>query len=151
MIFNNMPPRMVVAELEMNITCPDECFQAPTALECFAALATWARKVPHYHQYSIASVLETMFQRDLSVEKKELYAHFGILNLFILVTGTFESFQGLAVFMLIMYKPIKSFTYLDVPASKCTGTSRSVSENRECIAKLEKHLGSSNGHPLLFR
>ncbi|KAJ5203155.1 hypothetical protein N7449_005234 [Penicillium cf. viridicatum] len=86
MIFNNMPPRMVVAELEMSITCPEESFQALTERDCFAALSTWAEKVPHHHQYSIASVLATMFRRDLHEEKKELYAHFGIINLFILVT-----------------------------------------------------------------
>lgn len=92
-----------------------------------------------------------MFQRDLSAEKKELYAHFGILNLFMLVTGTLESFQSLTIFMLMTYKRTKSFTYLDVPASKCTGAPGGVSEDRKCIAKLEKRLGSSNSHPLLFR
>ncbi|OQE40156.1 hypothetical protein PENCOP_c006G03600 [Penicillium coprophilum] len=86
-IFNNMPPRMVVAELQMSINGPDECFQALTATECFAALNRWAENVPHHSQYSIASVLETMFQPDLPVEKKELYAHFGNINLFILVTA----------------------------------------------------------------
>ncbi|KAJ9245289.1 hypothetical protein DTO169E5_1156 [Paecilomyces variotii] len=86
-IFNNMPPRMVVSELEMGLTCPDECFQALSASECLEALKRWAGKVPNFYQFSIASVLETMFQRDLSVEKKELYAKFGILNLFIIVTA----------------------------------------------------------------
>lgn len=86
-IFNNTPPRMVVSELEMGLTCPDECFHAPSASECLAALRIWTRKVPNFAQYSIASVIETMFQNDLSVEKKELYAHFGMLNLFTIVTG----------------------------------------------------------------
>ncbi|KAJ5958647.1 uncharacterized protein N7479_005797 [Penicillium vulpinum] len=86
-IFNNMPPRMVVAELAMSINCPDECFQALTAKECLAALTTWAEKVPRHHQYSISSVLETIFQPDLHVEKMELFAHFGNLNLFIIVTA----------------------------------------------------------------
>ncbi|QKX62667.1 uncharacterized protein TRUGW13939_09828 [Talaromyces rugulosus] len=86
-IFNNMPPRMVVSELEMGLACPDECFQAPSASECLAILETWAGKTPQFYQYSIVSVLETMFRRDLSVEKKGIYAHFGILNLFIIVTA----------------------------------------------------------------
>ena len=78
---------MVVSELEMGLTCPEECFQAPSASECLAALKIWAGKVPKFYQYSIASILETMFQEDLIIEKKELYAHFGTLNLFITVTG----------------------------------------------------------------
>lgn len=90
MIFNNMPPRMVVSELEMGLTCPDECFQALSASECLAALKISAEKTPHLYQHSISSVLETMFQRDLTVEKKELYAHFGILNLFIMITGMLQ-------------------------------------------------------------
>ena len=91
-IFNNMPPRMVVSELEMGLACPDECFQAPSASECLAILETWAGKTPQFYQYSIVSVLETMFRRDLSVEKKGIYAHFGILNLFIIVTGMLQYF-----------------------------------------------------------
>lgn len=87
MIFNNMPPRMVVAELKMSISCPEECFQALTRRECFAAMSKWAEKVPQHPQYSISSVLETMFQRDLHEEQKQLYAHFGIINLFVLITG----------------------------------------------------------------
>jgi len=78
---------MVVSELEMGLACPDECFHAPSASECLTALRVWAGKVPNFSQYSVASVIETMFQNDLSVEKKELYAHFGMLNLFTMVTG----------------------------------------------------------------
>ncbi|KAG0156029.1 hypothetical protein PDIDSM_3205 [Penicillium digitatum] len=82
-----MPPRMVVAELKMSISCPEECFQALTRRECFAAMSKWAEKVPQHPQYSISSVLETMFQRDLHEEQKQLYAHFGIINLFVLITA----------------------------------------------------------------
>ena len=93
-----MPPRIVVAEMRMNITCPEECFQALTAPECFTALAEWTNNVPEYHQYSIASLLETMLQPNLSLKKKELYAHFGILNLFMLITGMCAFFQCLVMF-----------------------------------------------------
>ncbi|CAI7613728.1 unnamed protein product [Penicillium pancosmium] len=82
-----MPPRMVVSELEMGFTCPDECFQAFGASDCLAELKIWVEKVPLFYQYSITSVLERTFERDLSLETKELYGHFGILSLFIIITA----------------------------------------------------------------
>ncbi|KAK6819086.1 hypothetical protein RU639_008324 [Aspergillus parasiticus] len=41
-IFNNRPPRMFIAELTMNVNCPEAAFQAESASDCFFHLNEWA-------------------------------------------------------------------------------------------------------------
>src|SRR5689334_22679167 len=40
-MFNNLPPRMAVKELKMDLACPEPCFQATTSAECFSQIQIW--------------------------------------------------------------------------------------------------------------
>ncbi|KAB8201892.1 hypothetical protein BDV34DRAFT_228850 [Aspergillus parasiticus] len=47
-IFNNRPPRMFIAELTMNVNCPEAAFQAESASDCFFHLNEWALFACYY-------------------------------------------------------------------------------------------------------
>lgn len=81
-IFHNSPPRMVVSELKMDMTCPEACFQAQSAEECFIAPKQWASTPFWRHHLSIAAVVKNICPRELPPESVTEYAKLGSLNLF---------------------------------------------------------------------
>ncbi|OQD81676.1 hypothetical protein PENANT_c026G11792 [Penicillium antarcticum] len=84
-IFNNTPPRMMVFEMRMCLTSPNQTFQAVTAAECFSLLKQWVYTIPR--QCPMASALEMLCKPDLDVEEGRLFANMGILNMFSMITG----------------------------------------------------------------
>ncbi|KAJ5688988.1 hypothetical protein N7462_003380 [Penicillium macrosclerotiorum] len=56
-ILHNSPPRMVVLELKMDVACPEACFQAESANDCFEALQPWASSRFGAKRLSIVSAL----------------------------------------------------------------------------------------------
>ncbi|RDW74283.1 transcription factor domain-containing protein [Aspergillus mulundensis] len=81
-IFHNSPPRMVVSELRMEVTCPEPCFQAQSAEECFAAIKKWEATAFWRHHMSIAALVKAICQAELEPKVVEAYADMGALNLF---------------------------------------------------------------------
>lgn len=86
-IFNNTPPRIVIFEMQVSLTSPDETFQAVNAAECFSLLKQWVHTIPRYNQCSIASALEMLCKPNLDIEERSLFANMGILNMFSMITG----------------------------------------------------------------
>ncbi|KAL4900217.1 hypothetical protein BDW74DRAFT_188617 [Aspergillus multicolor] len=81
-IFHNSPPRMVVSELRMEVACPEACFQAQSAEECFASLEKWGYSVFWRRHMSIAALVKGICQGELKPEVVDEYAGIGGLNLF---------------------------------------------------------------------
>jgi len=83
-IFNNLPPRMVIKEMKMSPACPEICFQAVEAEECLKALQfesanqTFRRdQTPHF-----SSAFERLYQNPIDEATKIMLADLGPLNLF---------------------------------------------------------------------
>ncbi|GES65960.1 hypothetical protein ATEIFO6365_0012035200 [Aspergillus terreus] len=81
-IFHNSPPRMVVSELKMEVACPEACFQAESAAECFSALKKWENSVFWRDRLSISAVVRRMCQKDLDGHLVRGFACMGTLNMF---------------------------------------------------------------------
>ncbi|OAL31260.1 hypothetical protein AYO20_08315 [Fonsecaea nubica] len=89
-IFNNLPPRMVVREMRMNAACPEACFQALTAEECFRAL-----QYRHQRQSNtqpkvsddFTAAFELLYRPDLDEEASVALADLGPLNLFAMTSA----------------------------------------------------------------
>jgi hypothetical protein len=86
-IFNNLPPRMVIKELKMDLVCPESCFQAPTADECFASTTNWRLSKIQQRKMSLCSAIETVLGEDMNLQAREMFAELGTLNLFAIVSG----------------------------------------------------------------
>lgn len=84
-IFNNLPPRMAAAEMKLNLCCPEECFQAESAGECFIELQMW-RSLP-LARLSLSTALATICRETLSEAVCMSFASAGPLNMFSLTTG----------------------------------------------------------------
>ncbi|KAL4876470.1 hypothetical protein BJY04DRAFT_231649 [Aspergillus karnatakaensis] len=84
-IFHNCPPRMVVSELKTEMACPEACFQAESAEECFAALNDWRATVFWRKHLSIVAVVKKICQKDLTGSAADEYSQVGTLNLFTVV------------------------------------------------------------------
>ncbi|OAP55566.1 hypothetical protein AYL99_10539 [Fonsecaea erecta] len=93
-IFNNLPPRMVIREMKMNAAYPEACFQAMTAEECFKIL-----QHRHQHQHQGISLLrpnvaddftsafELLYRTDLDDDVRLALADLGPLNLFAMTSA----------------------------------------------------------------
>jgi len=89
LIFNNAPPKLMVQELEMDLTCPEEIFQADTAESCcdmwqfyqFGLLAApWGA-------FSLVKAIDILAGTDFSRAKADLFSRMTILNLFAIISG----------------------------------------------------------------
>lgn len=91
-IFNNLPPRMTIREMDMGLACPESCFQATTAEDCFKALQRETSK-PSFsatQKLRFATAFELLYQHPLPHETTTLLADLGPLNLFAM-TSTLHS------------------------------------------------------------
>ncbi|KAL4933172.1 transcription factor domain-containing protein [Aspergillus undulatus] len=81
-IFHNSPPRMVVSELKMELACPEACFQAESAEECFAALKEWEHTTFWRRHLPLVAVVKSICEKEPSPKTASEYAKMGTLNLF---------------------------------------------------------------------
>ncbi|GIK00364.1 hypothetical protein Aspvir_004387 [Aspergillus viridinutans] len=81
-IFHHTPPRMVVSELKMDMACPEACFQADTATECFYALREWEGSIFWSERLSVAGVVRRICQGELGDRSVLEFSKMGTLNLF---------------------------------------------------------------------
>ncbi|KIX94601.1 uncharacterized protein Z520_09647 [Fonsecaea multimorphosa CBS 102226] len=89
-IFNNLPPRMVIREMRMNAACSEECFQATTAEACFKTLQQqhqadllWRPKVAD----NFTCAFELLYRTDLDESLNVALADLGPLNLFAMTSA----------------------------------------------------------------
>ncbi|GIJ85676.1 hypothetical protein Asppvi_004537 [Aspergillus pseudoviridinutans] len=81
-IFHHTPPRMVVSELKMDMACPEACFQADTATECFYALREWEGTIFWSERLSVAGFVRRICQGELDDLSVLEFSKMGTLNLF---------------------------------------------------------------------
>ncbi|KAL2826448.1 hypothetical protein BDW59DRAFT_160968 [Aspergillus cavernicola] len=84
-IFHHTPPRMVVSELKMEMACPEACFQAESAEECFRAMKEWETTMFWRQRLSIVAVVKSICQKDLASLSVDEFCRMGSLNLFTVV------------------------------------------------------------------
>ncbi|KAJ5192745.1 hypothetical protein N7449_008887 [Penicillium cf. viridicatum] len=86
-IFNNLPPRMVIKEIRMHMATPEACFQATTADQCHHQLQLFLPARSLYWTTSFRGSFESLCKDDLSVNTRHLLATLGPLNLFALTSA----------------------------------------------------------------
>ncbi|KAK4869941.1 hypothetical protein LT330_005665 [Penicillium expansum] len=86
-IFNNLPPRMVIKEIRMHMATPETCFQAATADQCHHQIQLFLPARSLYWTTSFRGSFESLCKDDLSVNIRHLLATLGPLNLFALTSA----------------------------------------------------------------
>jgi hypothetical protein len=86
-ILHNSPPRMVVSELKMDVACPESCFQAESAQDCFKELRAWAQTRFWKNRISVVSVVRRVCQKTIDDDLVLEYSYLGTFNLFTMVQG----------------------------------------------------------------
>ena len=89
-IFTNYPPRTRIQEMSLDMACPETCFQASSARECFAAIKTWTSHPLWKCRMRLRQVVEVVLCSDIISTTPEILAylsHLGILNLWIVCSG----------------------------------------------------------------
>ncbi|KAL5343059.1 hypothetical protein BJX70DRAFT_394487 [Aspergillus crustosus] len=86
-IFNNTPPKISISELQFDPVCPEHCFQAQTAADCFLYLFERDVLPSPLSNHSVAALLSHMCSGDIDPAAREYIAGLGKLNLFIIVSG----------------------------------------------------------------
>ena len=83
-IFNNLPPRMVIREMKLSTAKPEVCFQATTAEECFNALRG---KNQCDTAFDFGLAFERLYQTDIDDNLSTTLADLGPLNLFAMTSA----------------------------------------------------------------
>ncbi|KAH7093536.1 zinc finger, C2H2 type domain-containing protein [Paraphoma chrysanthemicola] len=86
-IFNNLPPRMVIKEMQMRMAYPEACFQAATAPECAAETHSWMSMSTSVCKLSVREAVEAFCAESLSARKCADFANLGPLNLFVITSA----------------------------------------------------------------
>lgn len=86
-IFNNLPPRMVLRETTNDLACPEPCFQALTATDCFTKIQQWTSH-PFYKQGIPFCAAVRSLNREILHQGMKLYlSQCGVLNLWAIVSA----------------------------------------------------------------
>ncbi|KAL4903892.1 hypothetical protein BDW74DRAFT_185949 [Aspergillus multicolor] len=90
-IFTNYPPRTRVQEMALDMACPEACFQATTAHECFEAVKTWTSHPLWEYRIRLCQAVEVILCRDMDADLSSgvqaYMSHLGILNLWIICSA----------------------------------------------------------------
>jgi hypothetical protein len=86
-IFNNLPPRMVFKEMNINMATPEACFQAETADLCHQKIQSHLPAGSAYWGLSFRHAFEALSQLELSPTMRHSIASLGQLNLFAMASG----------------------------------------------------------------
>jgi hypothetical protein len=84
-IFHNSPPRLMVSELKMDVSCPEACFQAESATECLSHWEQWTETRFWRNRLSIVSVVRQICQAEINEDLVQEFSKIGTLNLFTMV------------------------------------------------------------------
>ncbi|KAF5639477.1 C2H2 transcription factor [Fusarium tjaetaba] len=86
-IFNNLPPRMVIKEMSMHMAFPEAAFQASTSTECARELQNWHLRSTMMKNITFREVVERFCGKSFSNDMRRLFADLGPLNLFAVVSA----------------------------------------------------------------
>lgn len=88
-IFNNLPPRMVIREMKMSTANPEACFQAMTAEECFKTLQQENQNdaLQPKVAFEFKSAFEMLYQAHIDDALSTALADLGPLNLFAMTSA----------------------------------------------------------------
>jgi hypothetical protein len=84
-VFNNSPPRTVIQEMTLDLTCPEPCFQASSRQECFSHLVIQAEH--QTQKFSLSEAVDVLCRKPLDHSTTATFSRMSILNLFSIVTG----------------------------------------------------------------
>lgn len=90
-IFNNLPPRMVVREMTIDLVCPEPCFQAETAEDCYTKIKSWISHPLWSKQATLYAAIRHFRQPKIAPDVQHYLARSGILNLWA-IASAFHSF-----------------------------------------------------------
>lgn len=94
-IFNNLPPRMVIKEMSMHMAFPEAVFQATTSAECAQEIHNWHLRSASVQNITFREVVESFCKNSIPETKRRCFSDLGPLNLFAVVSGNID-----AVFLL---------------------------------------------------
>ncbi|CAF3597515.1 unnamed protein product [Fusarium graminearum] len=86
-IFNNLPPRMVIKEMSMHMASPEAAFQATTSEDCYQELCNWQYRSALIRNITFRQVVEIFCKNPIPDEMQRYFADLGPLNLFAVVSA----------------------------------------------------------------
>lgn len=86
-IFNNLPPRMLIKEAKIHMACPESCFQADTAGECQQQLQLLHHTGGLAPELLLRTAVKDLCNANLAQARMDAFANLGPLNLFVLASG----------------------------------------------------------------
>lgn len=86
-IFNNLPPRVMIKEMVMHMAWPESTFQATTAADCAREAQQWLRRSAPLHNITLREVVEFFCSGVIVPEVCRTFADLGPLNLFCIVSA----------------------------------------------------------------
>ncbi|KAH6983190.1 hypothetical protein BKA56DRAFT_671904 [Ilyonectria sp. MPI-CAGE-AT-0026] len=86
-IFNNTPPRMVIFELDIGLTCPEPCFQATDAEKWIFSVKAWSETYVGQRQPSMSNMMEAVMKEMPTQEEWKMLKQMSSLNFFTLASA----------------------------------------------------------------
>ncbi|KAF5236557.1 hypothetical protein FAUST_6471 [Fusarium austroamericanum] len=86
-IFNNLPPRMVIKEMSMHMASPEAVFQASSSAECYQELCNWQSRAVPICSITFRQVVEIFCKSPIPDGMQRYFADLGPLNLFAVVSA----------------------------------------------------------------
>ncbi|KAL4999813.1 hypothetical protein BDV10DRAFT_183961 [Aspergillus recurvatus] len=86
-IFNNLPPRMVIKEMKIHTAVPEACFQSMDGDECYEQIQLYLPSESPYWKVSLCSAFQLLCRESLEVTVRDGLAALGPLNLFALTSA----------------------------------------------------------------
>ncbi|KAL1890729.1 hypothetical protein Sste5346_008054 [Sporothrix stenoceras] len=86
-IFNNLPPRVMIKEMVMHMAWPESTFQATTAADCAREAQLWLRRSAPLHNVTLREVVESFCSGVIVPDICRTFADLGPLNLFCIVSA----------------------------------------------------------------
>ncbi|CAK7206109.1 hypothetical protein SEUCBS139899_008893 [Sporothrix eucalyptigena] len=86
-IFNNLPPRVMIKEMVMHMAWPESVFQAKTAADCAREVQLWQTRSAPLHTVTLREIVESFCSGVLIPDVCRYFADLGPLNLFCIVSA----------------------------------------------------------------
>ena len=138
-IFNNLPPRLVIKEMKEHVAAPEACFQAETADKCFRQIQQWMPARSQFWKISFRSAFENLCQANLSTDMRYVLAALGPLNLFAMSSGELRNLYSRKNIQL-SNSTTTSDSFLDISVSKLFWWRSATTTHSPCAEQLARHL-----------
>ncbi|KAE8330279.1 hypothetical protein BDV39DRAFT_202084 [Aspergillus sergii] len=87
-VFYNTPPRMVISELQMDLACHEDCFQATSVDACLSAFArSTALMACQGGRPTVRAAIRRICQSHISPESEAAFERLSTLNMFTIVSA----------------------------------------------------------------